>query len=237
MKKKKLLKIINNEKDLDNFLSTTNEEDFLLGIKQSIESKNITALKKFIEHINIYRSHKTKNSIFNQALDYSIFQNHYDSIYYLFQNKNFNINEEFVINSIKHSIFPVSNNSLAVILNNTKFKKEHFITLVSLYLFNTEFIHKENISNCLNEIYSHYPFSSKEVYNFLFLNNSFHLLQFQKNSGFEEYSFFDFISSFDKDNYIIKKLPEYKKYIDNSQLFHYIDYLNKIKIQENFNKF
>ena len=239
MKKKTLLKIINNENDLNNFLSTTNEEHFLLGIQQSIESKNINALKKFIEYNNSYKNNKLKNSIFNKALEFAIFQNRYDSISYLIQNENFSINEECVINSIKKSVFPPSLKSLSVILKNTKFKKEHFTILVALYLINTDFIDKENISDCLNEIYLHYHFSSKEIYDFLFLNNMFSSLQFQKSSGFKnnEFSFFDFIISFDKDNYIIHKLPEYSKYIDKSHLFYYVDYLNKIKYQEIFDKF
>ena len=239
MKKKNLLKIINNENDLNNFLSTTNEEHFLLGIQQCIESKNINALKKFIEYNNSYKNNKLKDSIFNKALEFAIFQDYYDSISYLIQNKNFNINEEIVINSIKNSVFPPALKSLSIILKNTKFKKEHFTILVALYLINTNFIDKENISDCLNEIYLHYNFSSKEIYDFLFLNNVFSSLQFQKNSGFNnnEFSFFDFIISFDKDNYIIHKLPEYSKYIDDFHLFYYVDHLNKIKYQEMFDKF
>lgn len=239
MKKKKLLKIINNENSLNKFLIKSNSEEFILGIKQSIQIENIYILKKFIDYNNNFNNEKLKQYIFNKSIEYSITNNYYDGIVYLFKNKNMNINVEFIVNSIKKPCFHFNIDCLSVILENVEFEKEHFIIIASLYLINTDFIDKSYILEPLKNIYSFYPFSSKDIYDFLFLNDLLKSIDFQVKNLFNEdnFSFLDFIIYFDKDNYIINKLSEYSKYMYDNDLYEYINYANKIKIKENFNNF
>lgn len=239
MKKKKILRIINNENSLNNFLSTSTSKNFLIGIRQSIEIKNFDVFKKFIHYNNNFKNEKLKQYILNQSLEFSIISNYYEGTLYLLKNSKMNIDNEFILNSIKKNGFPLNSNFLSVILENVNFKKEHFIILVSWYLINTDFVNKIDILQPLKDIYSFYSFSAKEIYDFLFLNNLFQSIDFQVKNSFNEdnFSFLDFIIYFDKDNYIINKLSEYSKYIDDYNLYEYITYLNKIKIKENFDNF
>lgn len=239
MKKKKILRIINNENSLNNFLSTSTSKNFLIGIRQSIEIKNFDVFKKFIHYNNNFKNEKLKQYILNQSLEFSIISNYYEGTLYLLKNSKMNIDNEFILNSIKKNGFPLNSNFLSVILENVNFKKEHFIILVSWYLINTDFVNKIDILQPLKDIYSFYSFSAKEIYDFLFLNNLFQSIDFQVKNSFNEdnFSFLDFIIYFDKDNYIINKLSEYSKYIDDYNLYEYINYLNKIKIKENFDNF
>lgn len=236
MKKKKLLKIVNNELELNKFLLNANEEEILLSIKQSIEVKNINSLRKIIEYCQNYKNNKVKQFMFNEAVNFSLNQNHFESIEYLIKNKNFIIDNEFILNSIKSCTFPPYDKSLNLILENIKFNKEQYTLLTVLYLINTDFIEKENILNTLKLIYSYYNFSSKEIYDFLILNDLLKSIQFNEGFG-TEFSFIDFIIHFDKDNYIIKKIEEYFKFIDPLYIQDYINHFNKIKNQEKFDNF
>lgn len=238
MKKKSILKILNNTKKTNYFLKNAELNEIYDGLKASIElDKNELVEKIIIESIK-FKKNKNYNNFILSVLKLGLEKSSFVSLFNILNINNFKFLDIELFTEFFCNLPQKPNNScLDLVLKKFNFSESQINRITLFYLFDTEFDLISYRIESFNIIKSNYYIDSKTIFDFLKKQNLLKELNYSP-FGTDSFCFLDFIENFDNDNYIIKNFELFKKHINEN--FYYINYENhykKVIFAEKINNF
>jgi hypothetical protein len=244
LNKNNIKKSLENKQSFQKILNNNDINEYLIFSLHAIEFKFIEQSNLLLKNsIKFKKNNKFKKEynflFFKKILSECINKNFYDFIKEIIQFQHFKLSTEDILEILLTSSEKPSDQLLKVLFDCTEFDDKHYIILISYLISQTYFDNTADILGSLYTINNKYKIKSEVIFEYLYTNNLLKDISFV--SSFHDSLIFDFLSfieHFDSNNYIIKNLDKYKKYINNEEyILKYENLLEKIIKQEKFNYF